>query len=123
MFQSAQTRRRRGQAGFTLVELLVVIVILAVLAAVVVFAVGGIADKGETASCEADTSALATAEEAYFAQNNGYVSESALVPKYIHKESTLHDITLGGGNYTIVDDGPGVKQPPKCSDNTTATTT
>ena len=101
MFQSAVTRRRRGEAGFTLVELLVVIVILAILAAVVVFAVGGINDKGKTSACDADESSLATAEEAYFAQNNSYVSEASLVPMYIHKESTLHDISLTTGNYTI----------------------
>src|SRR4051794_33868780 len=112
MFESALTRRRRGEAGFTLVELLVVIVILAILAAVVVFAVGGINNKGETAACEADTSALATAEEAYFAQNSGYISEASLVPKYIHKESKLHDISLTTGNYTISDTSAG-----KCNDN------
>ena len=99
--QSAVTKRRRGEAGFTLVELLVVIVILAILAAVVVFAVGGINDKGKTSACDADESSLATAEEAYFAQNNAYVSEASLVPLYIHKESTLHDISLTTGNYTI----------------------
>jgi general secretion pathway protein G len=110
MIQSALTRRRRGEAGFTLVELLVVIVILAILAAVVVFAVGGINDKGQTSACEADTSSLATAEEAYFAQNSAYISEASLVPKYIHKESKLHDISLITGGYEITDVAP-------CNDN------
>lgn len=36
------------QEGFTLVELLVVMAILAILAAIVVFAVGGITDRGKT---------------------------------------------------------------------------
>ena len=72
MLQNAMARRRRGEAGFTLVELLVVIVILAILAAVVVFAVGGINDKGKTSACDADESSLATAEEAYFAQHDAY---------------------------------------------------
>jgi general secretion pathway protein G len=102
MYQSALAGRRRGESGFTLVELLVVIVILAILAAVVVFAVGGINDKGQTSACDADDSSLATAEEAYYAQNTAYISEASLVPKYIHKESTLHDISLTTGNYTIV---------------------
>src|SRR4051812_6248594 len=101
MFQSAVTRRRRGEAGFTLVELLVVIVILAILAAVVVFAVGGISDKGQTAACDADESALATAEEAYFAQNSAYTSQAGLTPKYIHKASTLHDVAASSSLYTI----------------------
>jgi prepilin-type N-terminal cleavage/methylation domain-containing protein len=107
MFESALTRRRRGETGFTLVELLVVIVILAILAAVVVFAVGGINDKGQTSACDADESSLATAEEAYYANHDpgSYVSEASLVPQYIHKVSPLHDISLGtgtgAGTYTI----------------------
>ena len=72
MLQRSMARKRAGEAGFTLVELLVVIVILAVLAAIVVFAVGGITDKGTTSSCKADRSSLETAEEAYFAENNVY---------------------------------------------------
>src|SRR3954464_10453131 len=75
-----QYRKMRGEerdGGFTLIELLVVIVILAILAAVVVFAVGGITDKGQTSSCQADRRTLETAEEAKFAQDNTYVAQTA----------------------------------------------
>jgi prepilin-type N-terminal cleavage/methylation domain-containing protein len=48
-------------AGFTLIELLIVIVLLGVLSTVVVFAVGGITDRGTTAACRADGRALETA--------------------------------------------------------------
>ena len=71
-------KKRAGEGGFTLVELLVVIVILGILAAIVVFAVGGITDKGQTSACKADKSSLETAEEAYFASQRGtatYVAE------------------------------------------------
>ncbi len=43
-----------GAKGFTLIELLVVIVILGILAAVVVFAVGGITDKGQDSACKSE---------------------------------------------------------------------
>src|SRR5262245_51052060 len=67
-------KRRAGEAGFTLVELLIVIVILGILAAVVVFAVGGITDKGETSACKADRKTLEVAVEAYRAQWSEYPS-------------------------------------------------
>jgi len=100
-----------GDGGFTLIELLVVIVILAILAAVVVFAVGGITDKGTTSSCKSDTKTLQTAEEAFFANNNTslYTTEDGLVPQYLASTSPLHNITLATDkkSYTVTQDSSG----------------
>ena len=67
------------QNGFTLIELLIVIVILGVLAGIVVFAVGGITDRGDTAACKSDKKTLEVAQEAYYAKNKAYTSEQGLV--------------------------------------------
>ena len=104
---------KRGDDGFTLIELLVVIVIIGILAAIVVFAVGGITDKGQESACTSDKRAIQTAEEAYFAQpsasgggNGSYGDMTKLVPKFLAEASTLHKITLSGTtSYTITPSG------------------
>src|SRR3977135_2012432 len=97
-----EARKRSSESGFTLVELLVVIVILGILAAIVVFAVGGITNKGQAAACDAYESTLAAAEEAYFASLTGvghYTDQDGLVAaKFLHKPSTLHSVALTGGD-------------------------
>ncbi len=65
---------KKQDEGFTLIELLIVIVILGILAAVVVFAVGGITDRGQDSACSADRATLEVAVEAYRAQYTGYPS-------------------------------------------------
>lgn len=62
------SRQRDDAVGFTLIEVLIVIVILGVLASVVVFSVRGITDRGQNNACQTDERVLATAVEAYFAQ-------------------------------------------------------
>jgi len=88
-------RRRQDQSGFTLIELLVVIIILGILAAVVVFAVGGVGDKGEASAREIDRRTLATAQEAYFANNGRYATEAELVGGgLLSEESSTHKVYL-----------------------------
>ena len=86
--------KKNSEEGFTLVELLVVIVILGILAAIVVFAVGGITDKGQSSACAADKRTLETAEEAHYAKNSTYATEAALVSAgFLRAVSTKYDVT------------------------------
>ena len=101
-------------AGFTLIELLIVIVLLGVLSTVVVFAVGGITDRGTTAACRADGRALETAMLSYFAES-GNTTISGNVPQrmallvtegYVARASTKYQIADPGNVLTAVEDSP-----------------
>jgi len=98
VLQRIKNRRIDDEGGFTLIELLVVIIILGILAAVVVFAVGGIGDKGQGSACRIDTRTLRTAEEAYAGspQSAGKYGTMATLQSggFLSDVSTLHDVKL-----------------------------
>jgi prepilin-type N-terminal cleavage/methylation domain-containing protein len=103
-----QLRKMRRDEGFTLIELLIVIVILGILAAVVVFAVGGITDRGTKSACKANVQAASTAVEAYRANSAGGtypVDFNAMVPQYLKNlpapQVVLAPVTVGGATYTF----------------------
>jgi prepilin-type N-terminal cleavage/methylation domain-containing protein len=107
-----QLARGRDEEGFTLIELLIVVIILGILAAVVIFAVSGITDRGQTSACKTDTRTLRTAEEANFAKNSTYAlppnaQDTLKTNGFLGNKSTLHDIAAGTGgdpyNVIIID--------------------
>lgn len=102
----AAKRRANGQSGFTLIELLVVIAILAILSGVVVFAVSGISDSGQTSACKTDLRTVKTAAQAYRAEKGTYATtEAALVSGgFLDSESDLY-------NYSSVAAGPPTYTP------------
>ena len=88
-------KRRTGEGGFTLVELLIVIVILGILAAIVVLAIGGLNTKSKAAACSADAKTIETADEAYYAStgvNTNYspdLNTLMVTEKLIKNDATL----------------------------------
>lgn len=85
----------RDEQGFTLIELLVVIIILGILAGVVVFAVGGINDKGQSAARVIDARTVRTAQEAFFAKKGYYAQQPELVSAgFLSDVSTLTTVDL-----------------------------
>ena len=89
-------RAQRGEAGFTLVELLIVVAILGILAGVVVFSVAGVQNDSQTSACKAEAATVKTAQEAYFVKNKAYGSSAQLTAapnKLLGGEPTLVTIS------------------------------
>ncbi len=58
----------RADAGFTLVEVLIVVVVIGILATVTVMAIRGTTDRAADNACENERKSLETAHEAYLVQ-------------------------------------------------------
>ena len=106
----ARSRSRRGEGGFTLIELLVVIVILGILAGVVVFSVGGVNNRGESAASQTDERTIRTAQEAFYARHGRYAAstEELAAAGFLSGPSTLHHVapTPDGSGFAIADGQP-----------------
>lgn len=101
--------RGSPQAGFTLLELLVVIAVLSVLAGGAVLAVGAMKGSSQEVACSTDERTLDTAEQALLATTGSAGDEALLVSSgYIDGPSEYHDIALSGSEYKIVAVGPCV---------------
>ena len=96
---------KKNDEGFTLIELLIVIVILGILATVVVFAVGGITNRGQDSACDADAKTLEVAIEAYYAQygNSAIPTEQQLVDADFLRSLSANMNVSSGGVVTIQD--------------------
>lgn len=81
---------RIRQAGFTLIELLIVVVVIGILAVIAIPKFANTKEKAYFATMKGDLRNLATAQEAYAADNNGvYASGTATGP------ATLPGIVYG----------------------------
>ncbi|MEM9514770.1 MAG: prepilin-type N-terminal cleavage/methylation domain-containing protein [Actinomycetota bacterium] len=106
------TNMERTDRGFTLVELLIVIVVLGVLSSISVFAVRGITDRSEDASCSADLEVLVKAQESHAVLFGTYADTPTLVAAgLLGSESQRYDVAGDADGYTLT---PAVDSP--CTD-------
>jgi prepilin-type N-terminal cleavage/methylation domain-containing protein len=90
--------RRRSEEGFTLIELLVVIAIIGILAAIAIPQFAAYRKRGYEATLKTDLRNAATAQEAYFAQAQTYVSGalSSGTPAGYNKSAGISSIVASG---------------------------
>src|SRR5262245_41707810 len=82
--QRSASPRQAAQAGFTLVELLVVVAIIGILAAIAMQAMSRYRQQAYDAAAMHDLANAVKAEEAYYATNSSYVTFSASGPANIN---------------------------------------
>ena len=101
-------KARQEESGFTLIELLIVIVILGVLAGIVVFAVGGITDRGNVSACKTDVKTVEVASEAYYAKNTAAGGGYAANAQALKDAGLLRETHVDGANgYSITYNATG----------------
>lgn len=95
-------RNRTRSKGFTLIELLVVVAIIGILAAVAIPQFAAYRARGYNARVSADARNAATAEEAYFVDNNTYYTGScSALPGFTLSQGVVCTATGTATSFTI----------------------
>ena len=116
------TKMMRKNEGFTLIELMIVVAIIGILAAIAIPQFSAYRTRSFNSAAEADIRNAATAQEAYYVDNQTYVNNPASLVGSNYGFYTTMDVTITGaagatqytmtavhssGNKTYTLSGPG----------------